>query len=213
MTTIVIFRVHEHLLPRLGRTAVSAGVRAKIQSHSTKRLVTNLGKISHAYAWEVGQINVSMYWVQFDVGTSSSAVFPKAQSESELERRPLRPLEKNGINNINKTKELFLLAPVCRTARVITVQPPACKSRSPRKPPLPPVAICPSIIRSTRHPRAAEPLGPTVERPRLYSLICMGNGCVGGEGSRGADWAGRAGRGGNGGTAPDFQHLCSSSAL
>lgn len=77
---MLIFRVHEHLAPRLGRTAVRSGVKAKIQSRSPKQLVTNPDENSHAYAWRVGQIVVYKYLVQFDVGTSSSVVFLKVLS-------------------------------------------------------------------------------------------------------------------------------------
>lgn len=68
-----------------------------------------------------------------------------------------------------------------------------------------PVEICPSFTRSTRHPRAAEPLGPTVVRPRLYSLMRMGNGTWDMGGGRAElGWEGR-----QWGTPPDFQHLFS----
>lgn len=109
--------MHEHfkLAPRLGRTAVRSGVKAKIQSRSPKQLVTNPDENSHAYAWRVGQIVAYKYLVQFDVGTSSSVVSPKVLSlivDRLLDGQTSRGVKKNGINNIQAKDLLTFVAAI-----------------------------------------------------------------------------------------------------
>lgn len=77
-------------------------------------------------------MNVYKYWVHFDVGTSSSVIFPKVLSLLADSSDGRTSKKKNGINNNMAENLLTFVAS-------IIVQPPASnapawKSRNPRRP-------------------------------------------------------------------------------